>query len=709
MADQPDPPPGPPIGPPAPVEEEQIQVEDVAAAAPAGAAIGGIDVAQMLMAVQAQAEAMAPVDVDQEADNILGGLHDEGNLLQLEGAVAGPEFAIEENVMAHPEDVDDDDFFEDEEDEEEDEESHEESDDDHLGIHGHLWGQNITWTMGPGGQLKQKKKKENRRLLPLVDLGIQSWLKSSSNIGQFEKDLESSVPHTLFSRVLSSAMMAKKFRPLLVMKILKYWPEVDVGIGSLDVESTSAATDYEAMKFDGHCFASQEDQDYRFAKRVMLLIEAFIYSLSHQSNRKLKLLKLHAAPDCDEYYRMLRRTLKRYKSLLKDLESVDPQFGIEAVIDMGGLSDKKFWLDFLKKIRKFIRVIGLTLKSPFMTTDKRDIMKIMSLVDLTRLKTLDIQNERLFNHDTPGNTSDRVDEFIKKMYGPNATGHPWLPKVAECVSLETLSLWYASKVPNSEKIGISFEMIDKEPRVPSPSAIANWKEVLNRLPRLKTLYLGGNCVTGKLESLIGNVPFSLVSLNVEGSRLNAMDYRFLASGKHAKTISEISMGDFDLGNKYDNIMEVLTSLAKIESVDLCMDGYERYRSNQTLNDRQMLNIVDYLATKHERSLKFLSFGGHRISEKALLEIVSKLLPLPNICDFILPVDGLSQTTQDWFTHRVKLPCASGGYPVATLEKDGPEEIKRIITAVRKQMEKCRHRPIWRFSCKSIRDGLRFMF
>ena len=56
--------------------------------------------------------------------------------------------------------------------------------------------------------------------------------------------------------------------------------------------------------------------------------------------------------------------------------------GIESVLDMSGSQDKRFWIDFFRKNGKFLRVGGLTLRSPFMAPDKRDISRIFSLIEL---------------------------------------------------------------------------------------------------------------------------------------------------------------------------------------------------------------------------------------------------------------------------------------------------------------------------------------
>lgn len=176
----------------------------------------------------------------------------------------------------------------------------------------------MVWHLGPGagGGNKHKKKKDDTPLLRLVDLAINAWLKSSRDPARFENELTTCVPHTLYRRILCCLMTLKKHRPLLVMRVLKCWPEPTLGIGSIDPGCLEYA--------DTDIITIQEEEENRYSKRIMMFVEAFLYSLSHGSNRRLKMLKLHA-PDSDEYHRMLRKTLKRCKSLMLDLEETDPE------------------------------------------------------------------------------------------------------------------------------------------------------------------------------------------------------------------------------------------------------------------------------------------------------------------------------------------------------------------------------------------------
>eukprot|EP00094_Tigriopus_californicus_P008586 TCALIF_08275-PA protein Name:"Protein of unknown function" AED:0.14 eAED:0.14 QI:1/0.66/0.25/1/1/1/4/160/593 len=497
------------------------------------------------------------------------------------------------------------------------------------------------------------------RLRSLVELSIGTWLKSTKDFTAFERELATSVPHTLFRQMFSVAMTLKRFRPYLIQKILRHWPFMTLGIGSADNELYNHEDN--ALNFE--MGGPNEDDEYRFSKRIMTVVDLFIHSLSQGQNKNLKRLKLHATPECDTYYSFLRKCLRRHKGLLRDLEKVDPDYGIEVIGDLTSGSDRSFWFDFLAKVPRFLRA----------NTNRTD--------------------------------RDGVRTFISQLYGPEHYHHPWLRTIQKCQNLQTLSLWYSTKVPENERNGYRFDHIPRETREPSPCAIHSWKEVLKHLPRLKFLYLGGNCVTNCLEELLGNVPFSLTSLNVEGSRLAAKDYEFLANSKHAQTITDISLGDFDLGTKFDSIMLVLKSLEKIESLDLCMDGYERYIDDHCITDSLMNKIVSFLHDFHLRSLKFVSFAGHNISENALVSIARILVRFPELTDFILPVEGFSAAAQDWFDTNVKLPFAGGSYPQESLDEKSPDELRRVVKSIEREIRSV-GRPLWRYAHKNIRDGIR---
>lgn len=164
------------------------------------------------------------------------------------------------------------------------------------------------------------------RLRSLVELSIGTWLKSTKDFRAFEHELASSVPHTLFRQMFSVAMTLKRFRPYLIQKILRHWPFMTLGIGSADNELYNHEDN--ALNFE--MGGPNEDDEYRFSKRIMTVVDLFIHSLSQGQNKNLKRLKLHATPECDTYYSFLRKCLRRHKGLLRDLEKVDPDCELES-------------------------------------------------------------------------------------------------------------------------------------------------------------------------------------------------------------------------------------------------------------------------------------------------------------------------------------------------------------------------------------------
>ena len=104
---------------------------------------------------------------------------------------------------------------------------------------------------------------------------------------------------------------------------------------------------------------------------------------------------------------------------------------------------------------------------------------------------------------------------------------------------------------------------DRELRRLSPCALRNWTKVLAHLPLLKRLSLRGNYIKDSLEILLGTVPFSLEHLNLEDCGLSDHDLKFLGRSKHRLTLTELSIGDLDLGDKFSGILKLITVIPKV--------------------------------------------------------------------------------------------------------------------------------------------------
>ena len=139
-----------------------------------------------------------------------------------------------------------------------------------------------------------------------------------------------------------------------------------------------------------------------------------------------------------------------------------------------------------------------------------------------------------------------------------------------------------------------------------------------------------------------------------------------------------------------------------------MDGYERYSANKALSDNQILEIVDLLNRKHRKFLKFFSFGGHNVSERALLKVTSILAEMPSVSDLILPIDGLSDEVKLWYSNKVKLTYAAGDVPRDDPDPTQPRSLGDLCSEVKKAVlvvENRRGRPV---AIRYVRDGLRIL-
>ena len=97
----------------------------------------------------------------------------------------------------------------------------------------------------------------------------------------------------------------------------------------------------------------------------------------------------------------------------------------------------------------------------------------------------------------------------------------------------------------------------------SPCAIRNWTKVLSHLPMLKRLSLRGNYIKDNLERLLGPVPSSLEHLNLEDCGLSNADLMFLGKSKHRMTLTELSLGDNDLGEKFSGLLKLVNVIPRV--------------------------------------------------------------------------------------------------------------------------------------------------
>lgn len=191
--------------------------------------------------------------------------------------------------------------------------------------------------------------------------------------------------------------------------------------------------------------------------------------------------------------------------------------------------------------------------------------------------------------------------------------------------------------------------------------------------KLDHINLDGNCVRGCLPDLLGAAPFLLRTFNAEGSMLSARDLDFLAGSKHAATLDQVTLGDIDLEHTFPGILNLVRSLKKVEVLDLCMEGYERFGNvSKPLTEAQGRELLLALRDRHASAVRILNFGGCPWEPPFLRWCVDTLLgrpadgggspTFPSLESFVLPVDGLGRDAVDRYTRSVKLRLAAGFEP-----------------------------------------------
>jgi hypothetical protein len=80
------------------------------------------------------------------------------------------------------------------------------------------------------------------------------------------------------------------------------------------------------------------------------------------------------------------------------------------------------------------------------------------------------------------------------------------------------------------------------------------------------LSLRGNFIQNCMEVLLKNASFSLRSINVEDCELSERDLDFLSKSKQVATLKDISLGDLDMGEKFEAILQLVKSVVKVRSL-----------------------------------------------------------------------------------------------------------------------------------------------
>ncbi len=116
----------------------------------------------------------------------------------------------------------------------------------------------------------------------------------------------------------------------------------------------------------------------------------------------------------------------------------------------------------------------------------------------------------------------------------------------------------------------------------------------------------------------------------------------MARSKHTASLNSISLGDFDLGQKFDIIGLLLKTIRRLQSVNICLEGFDRYddAEDETLDDSQAMELVFILRQHHARWLRRADLrGGHRWSKPMVFKALKHLIPIPSLRWLGLPVAG----------------------------------------------------------------------
>ena len=220
----------------------------------------------------------------------------------------------------------------------------------------------------------------------------------------------------------------------------------------------------------------------------------------------------------------------------------------------------------------------------------------------------------------------------------------------------------------------------------SPCALANWTEVFPLLsPSLRHLSLRGQLLTDHVERLLRRAAFNLVSLDVEDCGLAAADMAFLARSRHRNSLAVLRAGDFDLGDKFMGLVQLLKGMKQLESLSLCMEGFDRYADDVSLDGAQAMELVYLIRQQFTRTMKCLSLGGgHPWSKSVLLKAIKHLVPMSSLCRLTLPVDGTKHIT-------ITTCLITSLFPFAGLSEESVEsyrECKKTDVGFKYKLERC---------------------
>ena len=212
----------------------------------------------------------------------------------------------------------------------------------------------------------------------------------------------------------------------------------------------------------------------------------------------------------------------------------------------------------------------------------------------------------------------------------------WQSKLKNFSNLVELDLSLPLEIPLNELEGKGIQFQPREMKRLSPCALSNWTRVFPVLTSsLRHLSLRGNLLQDHLESLFCKVVFNLSSLNVEDCGLTVNDMAFLARSRHRNTLTVLKMGDLDLGLKFMGVLQILKGLKQLETLNLCLEGFDRYVHDESLDDSQAMELVFVIRQQFSRTMKCLHLGGgHMWSKSVLMKAIKHLVPMPNLVRYV---------------------------------------------------------------------------
>lgn len=521
----------------------------------------------------------------------------------------------------------------------------------------------------------------------LLSLSLR-YLQSRTTGSQLEHVLVKGCPRHLYAKLLASTLIHYKPRPLFTRILLKHWPKAGISL------------EYLASKCPRFSEVYLKEPE-RMSSIGIGLLETYFHSLGYVSKSTLKCFDFQFVSKRKEFQLKLRHLLNTYYDLICDWVMQNKAAHLKVYVNMHGNEETAFWTKFLTHCGSFVEIVGVSADSPLASGSPNAMKLLMKILDTSEVNEFHLFGERLFNRGGSYETEvDHLKEIMFGMYRHEIA--PWQTKLKAFEHITSLSLCLPSKTPACEFSG-QIKIQERELRRISPTAIKAWSSVLPHLRSLKKLSLRGNYLRHTLEHLLRNVPFSLQSLNVEECCLSSKDLQFLAISPHHRTLTEINLGDLDLGDdRFGHILGLVKVIPRLESLGLCLEGYERYADNICINEYQALDLLSALCQVQNKSLKQINLGGHIWSKETLLKYIKYLFPIPTLQSVTLPVDGLNPDSlkQYFFAKMADVSCL----PPLEISEYGPE-FKELKIASQVRMKP------WavEVKTKALRDGAQFVF